>query len=267
MFAVAFGLAGTLTIPDRLEYEACIALLRELSARSGAAFDEPRARRLAAELFPDDALERDARPQALAEAVCAFLAAPLPANAVLGRFRQVADARAPSLVEPLPETRLTLARIASLNVPAAVLCNGWSRIGRRRAACAGFAGPVLVSEDLGAAKPALPAFEALIAAFALPPDRIWYVGSDPRADIDGAAAAGLHAIWLNPNDAPYPADLRPPARTIRRIDEMLPALCEEYTRSLLGLRYVMHSALAWRRGHFVPGVEYGLNDPETTSPL
>ena len=77
----------------------------------------------------------------------------------------------------------------------------------------------------------------------------------------GAAQAGLRTVWLRSAGTAYPPNLAAPDHAIERIEEVLAILSEPYTRSLLGLRYVLHNALAWRLGHFVPGVEYGLNDP------
>jgi FMN phosphatase YigB (HAD superfamily) len=267
MIAIAFALTGTLTIEDGLEREAFLHVLSSFAARLGRAFDERLARRLADELFPGGQAERDARPGALFDAVSTLFDDRLPLPVVVARFRQVAASRAGRAVRVTPETRTFLERIASLRVPSAILCNGWSAIAQRKAASTGFGGPVLVSEDIGAAKPSAHAFEALVRTIALPPDRIWYVGSDPMTDVEGATGAGLRAIWLNRDGLPPPAGLAAATRTIGSLDEILPELCEEYTRSLLGLRHVLRTALAWREGHFVPGVDSGLDDPAKLPPL
>jgi FMN phosphatase YigB (HAD superfamily) len=267
MIAIAFALAGTLTIEDRLERSAFLELLRSLALQRDEPFDEPLAERLADGLFPTGRAEHDACPDALVEAVSAFLGESLPFAVVVARFRQIAATRVAGAVRVEPGTRTFLDRIASLRVPSAILCSGWSTIAQRKAACTGFPAPVLVSEDIGAAKPSPQAFEALTAALALPPERIWYVGNEPATDIAAATTAGLQAIWLNPSGSPYPGDLAPAVRTIQSLDDILPDVCREYTRSLLGLRYVLHSTLSWREGHFVPGVEYGLHDPAALPPL
>jgi FMN phosphatase YigB (HAD superfamily) len=264
MFAVAFALGALSSPPDRVEQRALVELLHVFTDARSFSFDRARAECLAARLFPAGDGELEADPAALVHAVSTFVGQPVPFAALVARFRQLGEATVRELVRAVPERRLTLERIASLGVPSAILCNGWVRIAERKATAIGFRGPVLVSEELDAAKPAGAAFEALVAQFGLPPDRIWYVGNDPQRDVDAAVKAGLRAIWLNPVGQRYPPNLEPPAGTIARLDDILPALCEEYTRSLLGLRYVLHSALAWREGHFVPGVEYGLNDPSTS---
>jgi FMN phosphatase YigB (HAD superfamily) len=261
MFALAFALTGVLTVEDDTERDAFVELLRQMATTRGRAFDAPGAARHADALFPRDEPEPHARPDALAEAAAAFLGEPVAARVVVARFRGIAAGLVSERVRAVAGTEVFLERVASLRLPTALLCNGWSAVAQRKAATARYRGTVLVSEDLRAAKPEPAAFEALVAELALPADRIWFVGADPRRDVDGAAAAGMRAIWINPQGAAFPVGLRAPARTISALDELLPDVCEEYTRSLLDLRYVLHSTLAWRRGHFVPGVEYGLNDP------
>jgi FMN phosphatase YigB (HAD superfamily) len=266
MFAVAFALSA-LSSPEPTERRAFVELLRAFTQAYNMPFDQARAERLGAELFPAGDGELDGDPRALVDAVTAFVREPVPFAPLIARFRQLGEKAARAATPAARESRLTLERIASLGVPSAILCNGWGRIAQAKAFSAGFAGPVLVSEEIGAAKPAPAAFDALVADVRLPADRVWYVGTDPRRDVDAARAAGMLAIWLNPSGASYPLGLAAPASTIRRLDEILPPLCEEYTRSLLGLRYLLHSALAWREGHFVPGVEYGLNDPSSAPTL
>jgi FMN phosphatase YigB (HAD superfamily) len=267
MIGIGFALAGTLTLEDRAEERAFVELLQALRLRQGLPFDESGARRIADRLFPSDQVEHDARPAALVEAIAGYLGEPVPFGVTVASFRRLAAARAAESVRVAAETRTFLERVASLRIPSAVLTDGWSTPAQLRAGRAGIACPLLVSEEIGAAKPAAIAFDALVKAIALPPDRIWYIGTDPVRDVAGASAAGLRAIWLNREGVSYPPGIAGPSRTIASFDELLPELCEQYTRSLLGLRYVLHSALAWREGHFVPGVEYGLHDTVDLPPL
>jgi FMN phosphatase YigB (HAD superfamily) len=266
MFAVAFSLSA-LSTPDGVERRAFVELLRAFAPARNVAFDEAAAERVATELFRAGDGELDADAATVVEAVRASVGDPAPFAPLVARFRQLGEAIVSDLVAGAPKTGLVLEKVASLRVPSAVLCNGWGRIAQAKARAAGFGGAVLVSEDVGAAKPTAAAFDTLVSEFRLPRDRIWYVGTDPRRDVDPAAKAGLRTIWLNARGDTYPVGLLPPARTIVELDELLPELCEEYTRSLLGLRYVLHTTLAWRAGHFVPGVEYGLNDPSSAPPL
>lgn len=254
MFAIAFALRGTLTVTEHLERDAFVELVRERSAARGTSFVEIEAVAAAESLFlPGDGAVVSAAQ--VADAATRLLGDTVAASVLIARFRQIADRLAPARVTLPPQTQETLERIASLGIPMAILCNGWSRVAQREAACAGFTGPVLASEDIGVEKPAQHAFDRLVETLGLPAERIWYVGNDPRRDLDGAAKAGLSAVWLNTASAPYPTDLEPPALTLRSIDELLRPVCEEYTRSLLSLRHLMRTALEWREGHYLPPTE------------
>jgi FMN phosphatase YigB (HAD superfamily) len=253
LFAIAFALRGTLTQTDHLEHDAFIALLRERSDALGVPFVEAAALAVAAEVFP--AGTQRVSPGAMAQAVIRLLGDTVAEAVLIARFRQIADRLAPASVTSPPVVRETLDRITSLGIPMAVLCNGWSRIARREAECAGFTGPVLASEDMHVELPDERAFAKLVETIGLPAECIWYVGNDPVRDVDAATRAGLTAVWLNPDGHAYPADREPPALTIASFDELLPPVCEQYTRSLLSLRHVMRTALEWRDGHYLPPVE------------
>jgi putative hydrolase of the HAD superfamily len=56
---------------------------------------------------------------------------------------------------------------------------------------------VFISSDLGVRKPELAAFEKIAAAIGVPPDRILFF-DDTAANVEGARAAGLQAVHLDP---------------------------------------------------------------------
>ena len=62
---------------------------------------------------------------------------------------------------------------------------------------------VVLPSDAGAAKPDPRIFQHALARLALEPQAAVFVGDDPRADVAGARAAGLHAIGIE-----SPATLR-----------------------------------------------------------
>jgi 2-haloacid dehalogenase/putative hydrolase of the HAD superfamily len=67
---------------------------------------------------------------------------------------------------------------------------------------------VVTSEDVGAYKPHRAMFTRALAALGLRADKVLHVGDSLHADVRGAHAAGIPAVWLNhrgharPNDAP-----------------------------------------------------------------
>ena len=75
--------------------------------------------------------------------------------------------------------------------------------GRLRSVVAGFTalGPLqhlVISSEVGWRKPAPPFFHAIGQAFALPLEKILYVGDDLANDFEGARAAGLRSVLFDP---------------------------------------------------------------------
>ncbi|MHA7840078.1 MAG: HAD family hydrolase, partial [bacterium] len=66
---------------------------------------------------------------------------------------------------------------------------------------------VLVSEEVGFRKPRPEIFSAVAESFGLPPREILHVGDDLRADVAGAAAAGMRTVWLTRRVADPEAEL------------------------------------------------------------
>lgn len=55
--------------------------------------------------------------------------------------------------------------------------------------------------ELGVRKPSPEYFAAVLADLGLPPERVVMVGDEWQADIEGALAAGLWAVWYDPGHA------------------------------------------------------------------
>ena len=255
MIGVAFGLFGTLvTDADRLVPAARAVALRE-------------ARRLDVNI---DAAAIEAEESAwthaaLAERVHALLDERAVLVALEAQIR-VEEASRIGESDILPTAPRTVAQLSSLNIAHAVLTNGAGAVARRAASLVGFDGPVLVGEDIGARKPHRAAFTFLADTLSLPPERIWYVTSKP-AELQAARKFGFRTVALNALNRDANADAQNAFADdrIARLDELLPLLAEPYTRSLLGMRYVMQSTLAWRDGYFVPGVCYELDEANDVS--
>ena len=56
---------------------------------------------------------------------------------------------------------------------------------------------VVISGEVGVAKPDPAAFEIALTRLAVPREGVWHVGDSLTADVVGAKAAGLAAVWLN----------------------------------------------------------------------
>ncbi|MDR6142284.1 HAD superfamily hydrolase (TIGR01509 family) [Microbacterium foliorum] len=55
---------------------------------------------------------------------------------------------------------------------------------------------ILISEEIGYAKPAPESFKIACDRLGIVPGHVLYIGDDPRIDIDGATNAGLHTALL-----------------------------------------------------------------------
>ncbi len=153
-----------------------------------------------------------------------------PRNLYVERFTAMALEMVDEFVIPLPGVKTTLATLRELGIPVAVLSNGWNPLQIRKAQRAGFEGPVLASADIGQQKPEARAFEALLGALGSRPENTWFVGDDPRSDVNGSRTAGLHAVWFDWEQKEFPKELEPPPYTIHALRELLDILPIEERR-------------------------------------
>jgi 2-haloacid dehalogenase len=107
----------------------------------------------------------------------------------------------------------------------AIVTNGLSDVQRPRLArspIANVVGPVIISEEVGAAKPDPAIFTIALERMGRPDPRdVLVVGDSLSSDIAGGAAAGLDTCWFNPRSLPRGNG---PVATheIRRLAELLP---------------------------------------------
>ena len=73
---------------------------------------------------------------------------------------------------------------------------------------------VVVSGEVGVAKPDPAVFGLVLGALGVGPERVWHVGDSLEADVAGARAAGLTAVWLNRARTPRPAGAPEPDHEI-----------------------------------------------------
>jgi putative hydrolase of the HAD superfamily len=78
----------------------------------------------------------------------------------------------------------------------------------------------LCAREAGCLKPDPRIFRRLIDDADLDPARVLHVGDDPEADIEGARAAGLRAVWLNRGGVPWPARSEAPELRVRSLVEL-----------------------------------------------
>lgn len=128
-----------------------------------------------------------------------------------------------AVARPLDGALGVLERLSG-RVGLAVATNGLAAVQSRRLEVAGLAShlrPVVISEEVGAAKPDPLFFEAALDRLGGPPrERVLMVGDGLETDIRGALAAGLPACWYNPSGAPA-ADGIVPTYEIRRLADLV----------------------------------------------
>jgi len=123
----------------------------------------------------------------------------------------------------LPHAREVIEHL-SRTFPLALVTNGISVVQRGRMARSGIQDrfrALLISEELGFAKPDPRFFQAAVEAIAVPPGELLCVGDNPASDIDGARSAGIDACWYAPRRQPWPGPRQPPSMVISDLREIL----------------------------------------------
>ncbi|MBJ6360334.1 HAD family hydrolase [Paenibacillus sp. GCM10012307] len=83
---------------------------------------------------------------------------------------------------------------------------------------------IIVSEEAGVKKPDAKIFELAMNRLNVKPENCIFVGDHPVNDIEGAAAVGMNAVWIQVNQ-PWREDVKAkPLHTIRKLTELLEVL-------------------------------------------
>lgn len=80
----------------------------------------------------------------------------------------------------------------------------------------------LAAAEAGCAKPDPGIYRQLLKRAGLDAGEVVHVGDDPHADVEGARAVGMHAIWIDRFQRPWPESLPAPAVRVGCLKE----LCE-----------------------------------------
>jgi putative hydrolase of the HAD superfamily len=126
-------------------------------------------------------------------------------------------------VQLYPEVHPTLERLA-MRYTLGVITNGNADV--RRLGLADYFRFALCAEELGIGKPDPHPFRTALKHAGVEAGQAVHIGDHPGDDIAGAKAAGMHAIWFNPNGRTWEGD-EAPDREIRSLGE-LPALLHEW---------------------------------------
>jgi FMN phosphatase YigB (HAD superfamily) len=223
MIAIGFDFDHTLGVDHGLERGAYVRFAAELGVT--LSLEEEAHRNLVDDLlvqFRADRLTLDGAADAF---VAALENCEVPLRTRPGiRYREICYGLVREMVRPLDGAADVIATLADAGIPTAILTNGWSPLQQLKIACAigEFPGPILVSDQLGALKPGEHAFARLAEALDTARGDIWYVGDNPAADIAGAHAAGMRAVWFNWEGHAYPSELSPPDVYLERLADLVP---------------------------------------------
>lgn len=112
----------------------------------------------------------------------------------------------------------------------AIITNGLRTVQRGRIARSAIRDDIaalIISEEVGSAKPASGIFDAAFAAMGHPARReVLMIGDSLTSDIRGACDYGIDACWFNPAHLPRPDGL-PITCEISRLDELIGLLGED----------------------------------------
>ncbi|MBU3058513.1 HAD family hydrolase [Pseudomonas indica] len=122
-------------------------------------------------------------------------------------------------VELFPEVHPTLEVLAN-RYRLGVLTNGNADV--RRLGLADYFQFALCAEELGVGKPDPHPFREALKRAGVEAEYAVHIGDHPSDDIQGAQAAGLRAIWYNPQGKAWPAERAPDAEICSLAE--LPAL-------------------------------------------
>jgi YjjG family noncanonical pyrimidine nucleotidase len=126
-------------------------------------------------------------------------------------------------VDLLDEAEETLRALRG-RVGLALITNGLQDVQRPRldrSTIGGFFDVVVISEEVGAAKPDPAIFEAALARMGYPArEQVLMVGDSLTSDIAGAIRAGIDACWFNPAGLPLPPGVEV-RYEIRRLRELV----------------------------------------------
>ena len=128
-------------------------------------------------------------------------------------------------IVPYPGAIETLEAFREAGVPMALLTNGEARNQRRSVVThqlEQYFDCIVIEGEFGCGKPDARVFRHALKTLGADPARTWMVGDSLEADIAGAHAVGLHAIWIDENGDGVPVDAAVrPHRIIRSIAELV----------------------------------------------
>jgi putative hydrolase of the HAD superfamily len=212
--AVLFDLDDTL-VDREASIQACaVQLLRDLGDQLLIAD----AAQLAAELVRIDRNGYN-RERAAEIAAHAMWRTPPSPQVVAARWNQYMGA----LAQARPGLLATIDALAAAGLRLGVVSNGPTKKQKHKIETLGIAdklGTLLISEEVGLAKPDERIFRRAASELEVDPSECLFVGDNPDKDVRAAAAVGMRAVWF-PAKLAWPEALPAPRESVRALGEVL----------------------------------------------
>lgn len=151
--------------------------------------------------------------------LAAFGGRPETSEALLSDYRE----RSSLFPRPFPGMVETLKALRARGLKLAIVTNGEAVFQSRNIAALGLIGlvdEILISEKEGLRKPDAALFHRAAERLNVAPAKCVFVGDNPSADVLGAHAAGMRALWFSQGDA-WPEAASQPGPTIRQLPDVL----------------------------------------------
>ena len=128
----------------------------------------------------------------------------------------------PSATTPMPGASRLIQRLSERSIACAIVSNGAEQSRRRTLEALPFAPTIrslISSEAHGCAKPEPAIFLAAADRLGVAPEHCWFVGDHPVNDYQGAATAGMRAIWLR-GFHPWPQAWQPATCAVDALQDL-----------------------------------------------
>lgn len=129
------------------------------------------------------------------------------------------------LAQPRAGLAATIDALERAGLRLGIVSNGPTLKQRRKVETLGLAqrvGTLLISDELGIAKPDERIFRLAASQLGVEPSACMFIGDNPEKDVRAAEAVGMRAVWFEAK-LPWPDDLPAPRERVRALSEV-PAL-------------------------------------------
>ena len=148
-------------------------------------------------------------------------------ESVVGRAAQMHERLAREGYRLFDDVHDLLEAARAAGLPLGLITNGPSDTQRTKVGALGIEPwfrTVVISGEVGVAKPETAIFEAALRGLGVEREGAWHVGDNLGTDVAGANAAGLTSVWLNRRGALRAASYPEPDVEIRSLSELIPLL-------------------------------------------